>query len=477
MDNRINHKLKNNYTDFDVHKLLDGVLEGIDDIIAVYKTDNTILFYNKAGYEFYKTTPEEARGKKCWQMLDRNRRCTVCTTQLALEKGKLVRIEKYMPELDKFMECTANPVYDEEGNIALIIEQLRDITAKKKSELLIKQSEERYRSLVELSPDAIVVVQNETVQMANAACSKILGFDDLVGMNIFDLIHADNRESARTKLESVLSFGIPLRSTEYKITHPNGGLVYVEAASNRLLYNGTPAIQIVMRNITERKNELARAARMQQQRFESHMSVPDKADMKFFYVPAEDISGDFYHLNKADNGDMIGIVGDVSGKGVSAALNVSAMKILFFEALEHCQQPDEILRYMNSKLNHRLTEDYVAACCFRMDFNGGQLKIACAAMNEFMKKDQEGLHKYEIPGAFLGMFEDSAFECQSFEIQTGDLLYFYSDGFQLIKDESDIEIELSKTSSIETAVNTIEGQLARVDGLKDDCTVVMMKVL
>ena len=477
MDGYINRKLKNNYTDFDVHKLLDGVLEGIDDIIAVYRTDNTILFYNKAGYEFYKTTPEEAKGKRCWEMLNRNCRCTICTKQLALQKGKLVRIEKYMPELDKFMECTANPVYDEDGRIALIIEQLRDVTEKKKNELLVKQSEERYRSLVELSPDAIVVVQDETIQMANEACSRVFGFDKLVGMNVFDLLHIDHREAARSQLDSVLNFGIPLKFTEYKITHPQGGFVYVEAASNRLLYNERPAIQIVMRNITERKSELARAARMQQQRFEFNGSQTDKADMSIFYVPAEDISGDFYHLNKEDNGVMIGIVGDVSGKGISAALNVSAMKILFFEALERCQEPDDILHYMNSKLSHHLAEDYVAACCFKIDFNKGQLKLACAAMNEFMIKNESGLHKYEIPGAFLGMFKDSTFECQSYDIHFKDILYFYSDGFQLVKDESNLEAEMGEAGSIEATTEKIESQLGKIGVLKDDCTLVAIKIL
>lgn len=477
MDSYINKKLKNNYTDFDVQKLLDGVLEGIDDIIAVYRTDNTILFYNKAGYDFYKTTPQEARGKRCWQMLDRNCRCTICTTQLALQKGELVRIEKYMPELDKYMECTANPVFDEEGRIALIIEQLRDVTEKKKNELLIKQSEERYRSLVELSPDAIVVVQDEIIQMANEACSRIFGFEKLVGMSIFDLIYSEHREAARVQLKSVQSSGIPLQFTEYKIVHPKGGFVYVEAASNRLLYNGQPALQVVMRNITERKNELARAARMQRQRFESNGFLTNKARMKVSYVPAGDVSGDFYHLNKEDNGEMIGIVGDVSGKGISAALNVSAMKILFFEALERCQEPDEILRYMNSKLGHLLAEDYVAACCFKIDFNKGVLKLACAAMNEFILKNRDGLHKYEIPGAFLGMFADSAFECQSYQIHSDDVLYFYSDGFQLIKDESNLEQEMSQTDSLEEISDKIEGHLAKIGVLKDDSTVVAVKIL
>ncbi|MDF2841214.1 MAG: putative sensor protein, partial [Clostridia bacterium] len=63
-----------NNLDLDVEKLFNGILEGIHDIIGVYKPDNTLLFYNKSGYEFFQTTPEMVFGKKCFHMLNRDSR-------------------------------------------------------------------------------------------------------------------------------------------------------------------------------------------------------------------------------------------------------------------------------------------------------------------------------------------------------------------------------------------------------------------
>lgn len=47
-------------------KIFDAVLKGITDIIGVYKPDGTIMFYNEVGYEFFKKTPSQIEGKKCY---------------------------------------------------------------------------------------------------------------------------------------------------------------------------------------------------------------------------------------------------------------------------------------------------------------------------------------------------------------------------------------------------------------------------
>lgn len=130
--------------------ILKGILGGIKDIIGVYLPNGSIIFYNKAGYEFYNTTQKEIAGKKCFDMLGRTCRCEYCTTEMAIRYKKLVRIEKFFPELDLYMECTCNPIVNNCGEVVLVIEQLRDITEKKKLELVLKASEEGYRNIVEL---------------------------------------------------------------------------------------------------------------------------------------------------------------------------------------------------------------------------------------------------------------------------------------------------------------------------------------
>ncbi|EET84227.1 putative PAS/PAC sensor protein, partial [Clostridium carboxidivorans P7] len=112
-------------------ELLEGVLKGIPDIIRVFNSDNTILFFNEAGYKFYNKTRGEVRGKKCFETLNRKKNCESCDVEKAIRTKQMIIIEKYVPEFNRFMECTYNPVLDDSGEIIFVVEQLKDITRKK----------------------------------------------------------------------------------------------------------------------------------------------------------------------------------------------------------------------------------------------------------------------------------------------------------------------------------------------------------
>jgi two-component system, sporulation sensor kinase A len=79
----------------------------------------------------------------------------------------------------------------------------RDITDRKIAEAALRESEERYRSLVELSPEAIVVHREGKIDYINPAGAKMIGntrVDELLGKSIIDFVHPDYRESVRNGL-------------------------------------------------------------------------------------------------------------------------------------------------------------------------------------------------------------------------------------------------------------------------------------
>ncbi|MFW5890787.1 MAG: diguanylate cyclase [bacterium] len=123
----------------DKNKLLEGVINGISDIIGIQKPDHTIIRYNQAGYEFLGMSPEEVKGKKCYELLGQEEKCEKCATKKVLKTKKLEEVEKYIPEYDIYLNCRSNPILDKNGEIIYIIEQLRDITERKKREEKIKQ--------------------------------------------------------------------------------------------------------------------------------------------------------------------------------------------------------------------------------------------------------------------------------------------------------------------------------------------------
>lgn len=126
----------------------------------------------------------------------------------------------------------------------------------KQSEEKIRHSEEKYRSLVELSPDALLVHSEGKIVYINPAGVKLYGARDageLAGRNISDLIHPAFRDSTGEPVCQSCSERVQVPLREVKIIRLDETPVYAEAASTPVVYSEKPAAQVVVRDITERK--------------------------------------------------------------------------------------------------------------------------------------------------------------------------------------------------------------------------------
>jgi diguanylate cyclase (GGDEF)-like protein/PAS domain S-box-containing protein len=118
--------------------LLEGVINAIPDVLAIQYPDHRIERYNKSGYDMLNMTQDQIGSKKCYELIGRSEECAGCATRLALKTKKLESVERYVPELDIYLDCHSNPILDEKGNILYVVEQLRDITDKKNEQLKIE---------------------------------------------------------------------------------------------------------------------------------------------------------------------------------------------------------------------------------------------------------------------------------------------------------------------------------------------------
>ncbi|MGA2959437.1 MAG: PAS domain S-box protein [Thermodesulfobacteriota bacterium] len=119
---------------------------------------------------------------------------------------------------------------------------------------LIK-SEERYRSLVELSPDMIALHSRGKYVYMNPAGIKLLGASgqaDLIGKSIFKIIHPDCIDIVRERIGQLeQEKAVPL--VEEKFIRPDGTIVDVEVAAAPIFFQGEPMVQVIARDITKRK--------------------------------------------------------------------------------------------------------------------------------------------------------------------------------------------------------------------------------
>lgn len=119
----------------------------------------------------------------------------------------------------------------------------------------VKESEERYRRLVELSPDGITIMSEGNFVYMNPAGIRILGgscLENFLGRSVFDFIHPDYHGIVTERLRSMEKQNESAPWLELKLLCLDGREVDVEIASTPFTLGGKPAVQSIFRDITER---------------------------------------------------------------------------------------------------------------------------------------------------------------------------------------------------------------------------------
>lgn len=120
----------------------------------------------------------------------------------------------------------------------------------------LKESEERYRRLVELSPEAIAVHSQGKIAYINAAGAKLLGASSpeaLIGFPVLHFIHPNYVEIVTERIRLVETENQPIDLAEQKLMRLDGQIIDVEMAGIPATYQGSTAGQIIIRDVTERK--------------------------------------------------------------------------------------------------------------------------------------------------------------------------------------------------------------------------------
>jgi PAS domain S-box-containing protein len=153
------------------------------------------------------------------------------------------------------------PVTDPNGHVYRVAGIAVDITVAKQMEENLRGSERRYRALVELSPLALFVNCEGLVAFANQACLSLLGAatpQQLIGRTVSELIHPESLALVQDRIANIRATGHPAPPIEERLVRLDGAVIDVEAAAAPITFEGKPAIQIIMSDISARK-QLERA--------------------------------------------------------------------------------------------------------------------------------------------------------------------------------------------------------------------------
>jgi PAS domain S-box-containing protein len=156
-----------------------------------------------------------------------------------------------------WIEACGVPTRTEDGSV-VCSGLISDITQRKRLEYRHHESERKYRELVEHLPVGVGIHAQGVLVYANKYALRMMGADDMdqiIGKSVLDLVHHDYRDLVVERMK-LIKAGIEVPPVEEKFLRLDGKVIDVETSAYPFQHHGMPAIQIIVRDLTETKNAL-----------------------------------------------------------------------------------------------------------------------------------------------------------------------------------------------------------------------------
>ena len=254
-------------------RLLEGLFDAIPDVIGVQDGQRRVIRYNAAGYRFLGLSPEQVRGKLCYELIGRVKPCDVCATAESLRTKQPAQIEKQVPELGIWLECRSYPVLDERGEVVYVLEHLRDITERKRGEQTLREHRDMLSSILRAAPTGIGVVCNRILTEVNDRICEMTGYsrEELLNQSSRLLYPSDAEYEfvGREKYDQIKAHGTGTVETRWQ--RKNGTILEVLLSSTPIHPEDWSAgVTFTALDITKRKRA-EDALRESEERFASFM--------------------------------------------------------------------------------------------------------------------------------------------------------------------------------------------------------------
>lgn len=183
------------------------------------------------------------------------------------------------------------------------------------------------------------------------------------------------------------------------------------------------------------------------------------------YLPSKAIGGDFISIMNDGTGNICAIIADVEGHGISASLVTGVLKSAFSFLAPVCGSiPDRFMSELNLHLCRMLNRLYATCYYAYIDLHRGTVSFAKAGHHHplFWRGSEKRFESIEANGSLLGLFEDAEYGVETFALNPGDKILFFTDG--IIEERSD-DVEMFGVSRLEQYFE--KGILDNIDPLID----------
>ena len=327
-----------------------------------------------------------------------------------------------------------------------------DITKQKESVLALQEREKRIQAILDTTADGIITMdEHSRIRSFNQAAGNIFGYseEEVLGKPIKILMPEPERSKHKDYVDTYLrtrEAHIIGRGREVEGIRKNGEVFPLALAvsqvdlPDRILFTG------VIRDITQRKKaeralrqarerlqrEIDLAAQIQTSLLPEHLPNLEGFDFAAEAIPARFVSGDFYDFFDLDQNTCQIVLGDMAGKGVSAALLASSTRSLLKSETKFADSVSDLLDQLN-ELQYKdfsQAEVFVTLFVATIDALNNQIRYASAGHGEaLLWRHVENEHQVlSATGLPAGIFPDQAYQENHFFLRPGDVFLLFSDG-------------------------------------------------
>lgn len=187
------------------------------------------------------------------------------------------------------------------------------------------------------------------------------------------------------------------------------------------------------------------------------------------YRPASEVSGDFFLISPdPDSGSLLAIVGDVSGKGLNAAMLVSM--IIGILRRESSREPAQVLANVNQALFVQSIPGFVTACCMCLEQTGAFTSANAGHISPYL----EGIELSTAPALPLGLTADQSYSTTAGVLPVGQQLVLMSDGVPEARSATGELYGFERLQALTLEPALVIAETAQAFGQEDDITVISL---
>lgn len=247
---KLMEQLRDNELQF--HRIIDNLPFSL----TISRDDGTILYINTEGVKFFEFSGEVVNRESTIPLWV-NFEDRVNFLRVIQESGLVQDFEMHLVTRNgRRFWARASSIIIKYQNQPCMLTTYHDFTERKKMEIALRESEEKFRLIFENAGESILIVQNNRVQICNPMVQKMMGYsiEEIVRNPFIDFTHPEDRELASKAYHDRLSGNDISGKTQYRVIRKDGKIVWVEANGVKIDWNGQPAIQYFIIDITEQRN-------------------------------------------------------------------------------------------------------------------------------------------------------------------------------------------------------------------------------